>query len=693
MFQSKQPSSHPSTSRKRRNSSPSNSPKRGRQDLSGLVDQTIRRCQQQIQSYKNAVTKHNNSTSHPLRPLTATFEVSSHTDIMESPTEYSSLKIQQLFPNHAANICHIEPHPSNQDKKNFFIAHFKSMPTFIAAIHDPHSPFFRSNQALDRGGWLPNEHAERMLIINLPGIDISSEEYSQLLHAHVLQTTGVTAKHIHFPRGTTRPRFHAILTLSQPITENLLNQAQSQPFQSTMLQIGGTANPKHYRCTKCNALGHKYQKCNTTTITIHCRRAIYPYQIPKIQRALKADQACKGLPHSSSKKPNSITLTYHNPQTLITTFRTPNALQILEHHKITHIYRLHRNSLCLQCHHPPKAPSYDCPHHQQIPKPPSNSSQTKIQQPATKHSTNKTSKSTTLPTSTENPAEPPTSNPPTNTTQPTNKPPTKSPGDPTPPSSTSPANKTSHHKTTPPPSPQQQQIPEYSTFHPTPIKLKSNYKVLKADLSPSPERPSKPHDLQPPPKTTHIAEGITSYSNVLSSSTLNKLQDLAENPPCPLKAHGKHHTMGFFGKPKHAPALMYTWGNQSVTSNIWRPELDDALEEISPHLPNKSPFNSCLLNVFQTGTNISPRHWDKVQGTNKPDHVVLICLGASRPFLFTNKKNPKKTITIFLNHGDVVDIGTEGNKTWLHERPKCPQVDKPSYSLSFRVTPPQSILS
>jgi hypothetical protein len=316
----------------------------------------------------------------------------------------------------------------------------------------------------------------------------------------------------------------------------------------------------------------------------------------------------------------------------------------------------------------------------------------------------------------------------------------------TPTTSTQPSNKTSHQNDAPPLSSPPHTVPTYSTSNPAPIKLKTNSttktKILRSDLSPSPspesqpthkssskppntppsptithfakgippysnlspptppephptnKPPSKPPDPQPSPKITHIAKGITSYSNLLPTSTLNKLQYLAENPPCPLKSHGKHHTMGFFAKPKHAPALMYTWGNQYVTSDTWVPLLDETLEKISSHIPTKhQPFNSCLLNVFQNGNNISPRHCDKVQGTNKPDHVVLICLGATRPFLFTHKNNSKNTISINLKHGDVVNIDKKGNAKWLHERPKCPTVDEPSYSLSFRVTPPQNISS
>ena len=764
--------------RKRRGTSPSNDNKRGRQDLQGQVDQAIRQFQRQTQSYKKALISGESKPSiqhHKLRPLTAMFPVTSHSSIMDSATEFSSIKLQQLFPVHAPNIVHIEFHPSNQDKSPLFIAHFSSKSTFESAITDPTSPFSRSNQSLDRGGWLPNEHAERMLILNLPKIDIPSEEYSQLVRDHVHQTTGVVVKRITFPKGTTNDKFHAIATLSQPITPQILNQIQSQPFHNSTLTTGGTSNPRLYRCTNCNGLGHKNTTCpktNSTSITLHFHKPIFPYQKQKIEETLHADHSCMGIPFSnssntsdSSKTPNTITLTFHNPETLIKSLKSPSAQKLFAYHVITHSYKFHRGSLCVSCHHPPSSPSYSCPNHRQIPNPKQKSNKPSPERNSETNSQPTHPKNSQQPTQKQNPK------PPTPTTQDDTKSLENKKSAPSPidskdqpnslPKQDKPANQPSK------PKPQ-----EFSIHNPAPPKLKpksshSNPQppILRTDLSTSPERPppidmppttnpsktpsppttttisqgipsysNLPSPEQPPPtdmppttnssKTTSpptattiaqgipsysnllspskppstptittIAKGINSYSNLLSPSILQHLQQLAENPPVEVKNHKKHHQMAFFGKPNHHPALIYSWGNESLVSKTWSPHLDEALKEIQPHLTSNSPnFNSCLLNIFRDGSAISPRHCDKVQNSNEYDHVVLICLGATRPFLFTNKKS-KLTKSILLRHGEVVVIEPDGNKYWLHERPSCLQITDPSYSFSFRVTPPLSALS
>ena len=748
------------SARKRVSSPDVDRPKRQRQDLPTLTNQTLRLTQQHVQSYKNAWKSDPSSIlDHPMRPLTAMFQVPSHSTIMDSATAFSPTKLQQFSPKHASQIVHIEPHPSNQDNSPFFIAHFSSISTFNSAIHDPASPFRRSNQAIARDGWLANEHVERVLLLNVPQVHLSQDEYGHQLSVHVLRTTGATVKNIKFPRGTVRNKFHAIMTISQPVTTNLLDQLQSQHFHNTTLLAGGTSNPHLYRCTQCNSLGHKSNSCpnaDQISITIHCHRSIFPYQLQPIKEALHADRICKGLPHAhSSTVPNSLTLTYKNQQTYINTFKNPDkALQILAHHRVTHVYKLHRESLCVHCHHPPTSASYTCPQHRH-----------KIDPPATDVPNQQKNQpqhqpSTTIPqTVQQNPQNPqnpqpkkelPNPSPDKHTTPPKSKPNAKNQAkkqpkkdqtlasqpkpqpkqpipQPTPSSKNQPPPQhpdkvtTNTTKTKPPPKKVKNQPTthnsNHSTYNPAPLKLKSkptntstnstskdpSPQVFKADLSPSPEPPpSKPPSPKPPdpaaqsepqPTKTTIAKGIISYSNLLTPSTLAALQTLAENPPCELQPHGKNHLMGFLANPKHGLALMYSWGNNTLISKTWLQELDEALEEAQTHISTPlPPFNSCLINVFRDGNDCSPKHWDKKQGSDDPDHVLLICLGATRPFEFSHKKTRKVT-TINLHHGDVVVIDPDGNTTHRHERPKILNVHDSSYSLSFRVVPPPNVLS
>ena len=64
--------------------------------------------------------------------------------------------------------------------------------------------------------------------------------------------------------------------------------------------------------------------------------------------------------------------------------------------------------------------------------------------------------------------------------------------------------------------------------------------------------------------------------------------------------------------------------------------ISKTLEILEPMLQSEPKYNSCLLNIFANGKDITPEHTDIHQLTKMPDSVALLAIGAARKFQFRN---------------------------------------------------------
>ena len=661
---------------KRSHSPPISSSKKSKPDRKVQTNKLVQDCRSYLKSYKRAVHDSNKKSTQttPQRPQTALFEAPSFSSIMLSSTEVCPEKVHKMFPIHSHHLKHVEPYSTSSSSNTpTFIAHFDSHANFLAAIYDPTSPFVRSPAFLTEGGWLASEHLEKMLLLNLPQPTSSIEDYTTSLRDHITSTTGVQPKSITFPRGTDRKRFHAIVILPQKVDATVLNSVQSMPFLNTIILAGGTATPALHRCTKCHQLNHKHRDCPQTHqihITIHLKANIYSYQLPPIQKALKANSICLGLPcQTPSINHKTITLTYHHPQDFHKTFRNPSkAFAILAHQRPTNMYQWTHDSLCITCHHPPTSPSTTCPHHRQGPH---------HHQKLSNHQSRQES---------HNPAPPP---PPSNKSPPPPPPsPKKTP--PPPPSKPIPSPHTPTSSTENSVLQSNTTSPTTNSIPPAPDGTPLLQHVLASDPSPEITREPTPPALIQPQSTGNedLDRDLLYFPKLIDPTTLSSLANLAENPTTQIIPHANHHTMGLYCQPSNPDQMLkYSWGKQHLTSNTWDETLTTTLDDIQSKIQHQlRPLNSCLFNHFKTGSDKTPKHSDTKQTSKEPDYVVLVAVGHPRPFIFSNK-NSNIEVTITLNPGDVLILTTGCNIRWTHERPPVPELKHPSFSFTFRNLP------
>ena len=658
--------------------------------------------------------------AHPHRSFTAAAYFSDPRSILSSPTSIDHHLLQQASPSHYSHVQHTSIHAS--DGGITIIAHFTNSDTFLAAIHDPSSPYFRSNLPLHSGGWLPSEHIERILLINVPGPYANPNDAAQQLKQHIQSATGHTPIHINFPNGTSSPRFAVTLELSTPVTTSILQQIYASPFQNTNLLSGGTANPKHHRCSCCHELGHQHHACphrEKVSVTIHTKIALYPYHLPKISSRFDC-QVVPGIPEQplpSDQKFKVVTLTFpsHKAFQSSCSKENGNLKLFFAHHQMTKFYLHEPHRLCTSCYHPIRVPSRTCPHHQ----PTAASSKSHRQQ------INPSSQLTS-------PSQPPQKSPqqtsqakkqannryaalaqdiePQNSQLLSQRPHKETSPSHRRSRSRTPKKRTSpktHRKTrnrpssrrhqyrTPPSSPrkkrQQRLHDSFST-----MKLRPGQPKTKAHTSkPNPSPSHKPKPTAPIPIShlltpcdPQLATCLTVIPNSITSELEQTLSTLAENPNLSYEQHGKAYEMSLFGKPKTAQPLEYSWssGQYRLQSAEWHPAIEQTHEAISSILPQAKTFNSCLLNRFKNGNAYSPEHSDKQQVSKDPDSVALLCLGTPREFHFKNKRT-KQITKLILHPRTLLHLSPSCNLHFTHRRPKATSVTTPSYSYTFRSIP------
>ena len=147
--------------------------------------------------------------------------------------------------------------------------------------------------------------------------------------------------------------------------------------------------------------------------------------------------------------------------------------------------------------------------------------------------------------------------------------------------------------------------------------------------------------------------------------------------------------MILYGNAPLDKCIHYGWGNYHMKSTEWHDALTTALLEISSTTDinvDELNLNSCLINKFADGFEHSPMHQDKKMGTRKPDTVILIALGAPRPFQFQSVEKPTSTNTITLTPGMVLLFTPTCNRYFKHGRPTAEYITQPSFSVTFRNT-------
>lgn len=126
---------------------------------------------------------------------------------------------------------------------------------------------------------------------------------------------------------------------------------------------------------------------------------------------------------------------------------------------------------------------------------------------------------------------------------------------------------------------------------------------------------------------------------------------------------------------------LYRYTNLIVQGETWNP----VLVEIRSRLENDIdfPFNSVLLNLYRDGKDEIRWHSDKEDQLGEEPVIACVNFGATRSFRFKKKETGEDKVFPVAN-GDLLLMGPQCQKKWLHAILKEKEVTSPRISLTFR---------
>jgi alkylated DNA repair dioxygenase AlkB len=126
---------------------------------------------------------------------------------------------------------------------------------------------------------------------------------------------------------------------------------------------------------------------------------------------------------------------------------------------------------------------------------------------------------------------------------------------------------------------------------------------------------------------------------------------------------------------------LYTYSNTTKQALAWTKELSDLKQIVEEYAETK--FNSCLLNLYHSGSEAMGWHSDDEKSLGKNNTIASLSLGAEREFLLKHKQT-KRIASVVLEHGSLLIMKDATQANWLHSLPKSKNVTQPRINLTFR---------
>jgi alkylated DNA repair dioxygenase AlkB len=125
----------------------------------------------------------------------------------------------------------------------------------------------------------------------------------------------------------------------------------------------------------------------------------------------------------------------------------------------------------------------------------------------------------------------------------------------------------------------------------------------------------------------------------------------------------------------------YTYSKRTKQALIWTPELL-ALKTLVEEKTGET-YNSCLLNLYHTGTEGMGWHSDAEKNLKKNGAIASVSFGAERKFTFKHRDS-KETVSQNLSHGSLLVMKDETQTHWQHRLPPTTRITTPRVNLTFR---------
>ncbi|WP_178987472.1 alpha-ketoglutarate-dependent dioxygenase AlkB family protein [Winogradskyella schleiferi] len=125
----------------------------------------------------------------------------------------------------------------------------------------------------------------------------------------------------------------------------------------------------------------------------------------------------------------------------------------------------------------------------------------------------------------------------------------------------------------------------------------------------------------------------------------------------------------------------YTYSKTTKSALPWNKELLELKELVEQK--SDETFNSCLLNLYNSGEEGMSWHSDGEKDLKKNGAIASLSFGAERKFSFKHR-DTKQNVSVLLERGSLLVMKAETQAHWLHRLPPTKKVNTPRINLTFR---------
>lgn len=125
----------------------------------------------------------------------------------------------------------------------------------------------------------------------------------------------------------------------------------------------------------------------------------------------------------------------------------------------------------------------------------------------------------------------------------------------------------------------------------------------------------------------------------------------------------------------------YRYSNLTLKPTPWIDPLLKLKKIVS--MACKENFNSCLVNLYETGNDYAAYHADNEKELGKNPTIASLSLGGERLFHLKNNQT-KELFKITLASGSLLLMSDELQHNWIHQLPKTKKEVLPRINITFR---------
>lgn len=125
----------------------------------------------------------------------------------------------------------------------------------------------------------------------------------------------------------------------------------------------------------------------------------------------------------------------------------------------------------------------------------------------------------------------------------------------------------------------------------------------------------------------------------------------------------------------------YRYSGALMQAYVWQPALWRLKQQVEQWVGH--PFNSCLANLYQDGTQGLGWHSDDEPNLEKNTVIASLSFGATRKFSFKHKHTANK-VDLLLQSGQLLVMRGQTQQHWKHALMKSNKILQPRINLTFR---------